>query len=283
MHIEAISVAYSDLEEKNRALEGQNEKLREMDRMKSNFIATVSHELRTPLTSVIGYSEMLLEGLAGPMIGEQREYVATIMEKGESLLALITSILDLSKIESGTFKLQRQVIDVAVVAKSALTDVVPQAKKKNLTLKASYPEAVQTFLLDEEKLHRSITNLLGNAVKFTPEGGIVELQVRHHDGALPDGANRPFDPFQTEQNKWLWISVRDTGVGIPEDKIEKVFEPFYQVDSSSTREFGGTGLGLAIVRNFVEAHGGAVWCESHLGAGSSFHIAIPWSAAATSS
>ncbi len=276
MHIETITAAYSDLQDKNRELETQNDKLRDMDRMKSNFIATVSHELRTPLTSVIGYSEMLLEGLAGPMTAEQREYIGTIMEKGENLLSLITGILDLSKIESGSFKLARHPVDVGLIAKAALTDVVPQAKKKNIVLKATFPERSPLFLLDEERLHRSITNLLGNAVKFTPENGSVELAVEHFDGKLPEGSRRPYDSFIAEHNRWLLIWVRDNGLGIPSDKLEKVFEPFYQVDSSSTREFGGTGLGLAIVRNFVEAHGGSVWCENNAGSGSRFYIALPW-------
>src|SRR5262249_54104634 len=143
MHIESITAAYADLEEKNRTLSMANDKLREMDRLKSNFIATVSHELRTPLTSVIGYSEMLLEGLAGPLQPEQKDYVSTIMEKGESLLQLITSILDLSKIESGTFKLHRNPVDVTMVAKTALTDVLPQARKKSLQLVSHFPDALQ--------------------------------------------------------------------------------------------------------------------------------------------
>ncbi|MCC6809523.1 MAG: PocR ligand-binding domain-containing protein [Deltaproteobacteria bacterium] len=281
MHIESITAAYSDLEERNRTLSQANDKLREMDRLKSNFIATVSHELRTPLTSVIGYSEMLLEGLAGPLQNEQKDYVATIMEKGESLLQLITSILDLSKIESGTFKLARNPVDISLVAKASLTDVLPQARKKNLNLVSHFPEGGQLFLLDEEKLHRSITNLLGNAVKFTPEGGTVELKVQHFDGSLPKESGKGFDPFVPENNKWLLISVRDTGIGIPDDKLQKVFEPFFQVDSSSTREYGGTGLGLAIVRNFVEAHGGAVWATSELQKGSVFSIAVPFSCAIT--
>jgi two-component system sensor histidine kinase BarA len=279
MHIESITAAYSDLEERNRNLSQANDKLREMDRLKSNFIATVSHELRTPLTSVIGYSEMLLEGLAGPLQTEQRDYVATIMEKGESLLQLITSILDLSKIESGTFKLARNPVDVMLIAKTALTDVLPQARKKNLNLVSTFPEAGQLFLLDEEKLHRSITNLLSNAVKFTPESGTVELKIEYFNGTLPEASGKAFDPFVPENNRWLYISVRDTGIGIPEDKLNKVFEPFFQVDSSSTREYGGTGLGLAIVRNFVEAHGGAVWASSELQKGSVFSIVVPWSAA----
>lgn len=276
MHIESVTMAYRELEEQNLKLHTANDKLREADRVKSNFVATVSHELRTPLTSVIGYSEMLLEGMAGVMNDEQREYVGTIMEKGESLLSLITSILDLSKIESGNFTMHRSSTDIEQLFGRALSDVTPQTVKKKITLQKRVAAGLGRFVIDEEKVHRAVTNLLANAVKFTPEGGTVSLIVDKFEGTLPEETGHVYDPFIAENNRWLRVSVRDTGIGIAPEKRRKVFEPFYQVDSSSTREYGGTGLGLAIVKNFVEAHGGVVWLESEPGKGSMFHFVIPW-------
>ncbi len=278
MHVESITAAYRDLEEQNARLVAVNEKLREADRIKSNFVATVSHELRTPLTSVIGYSEMLIEGMAGEMNPEQREYVGTIMEKGESLLSMITSILDLSKIESGNFSMKREPVLVEQSIQKALSDVTPQIAKKKLKLQTRVAQGLGRFSVDEEKFHRAVTNLLSNAVKFTPEGGIIALDADKFEGALPEETGRVFDPFVAENNRFLRVAVRDTGIGIAPDKKSKVFEPFYQVDSSSTREYGGTGLGLAIVKNFVEAHGGMVWVDSEIGKGSAFNFVIPWSA-----
>lgn len=281
MHIDSITTAYHELQTQNSELQAANERLLEMDRVKSNFVATVSHELRTPLTSVIGYSEMLLEGMAGNLSGEQREYVQTIMEKGESLLQLITSILDMSKIESGSLALQRQAVDLSGVLRAAASDVLPQAQKKHITVSTEVDPKLPRFVIDSEKLHRVVTNLLGNAVKFTPEGGKVEVKLAQFSGQLPAESGKEFDRFEEDNNRWLMLSVKDTGIGIPANKLRQVFEPFFQVDSSSTREYGGTGLGLAIVKNFVEAHGGAVWAMGNQPQGTEFTVVLPWAARAT--
>lgn len=281
MHIDSITTAYHELQEQNSELSKANERLLEMDRVKSNFVATVSHELRTPLTSVIGYSEMLLEGMAGSLTTEQREYVGTIMEKGESLLQLITSILDMSKIEAGSLALDRAPVDLSGVIRAAASDVLPQAQKKHIVVATELDPKLPRFLVDAEKLHRVVTNLLGNAVKFTPEGGKVQLKLGSFLGPLPAEAGKEFDRFEEENNHWLMLSVADTGIGIPGNKLRQVFDPFFQVDSSSTREYGGTGLGLAIVKNFVEAHGGAVWAALAEPKGTRFTVVIPWAAKAS--
>ncbi len=274
VHIASIAGAFGDLERTNKALQQANDRLQELDRLKSNFIATVSHELRTPLTSVIGYSEMLLEGMAGEMNQEQRDYVSTILEKGESLLVLIGQILDLSRIESGNVVIHRQPTSIKDILGLSLSDVVPQAKKRDLKLEATVTPDVDKISVDPDKIRRIVTNLLSNAVKFTPAGGKVTVAVDHTED-VPAGDTR-LDIFQPERNRFLRIRVTDTGIGIPQDKLGQIFDAFFQVDNSSTREFGGTGLGLAIVKNFVSAHGGRVTVESKVGEGSSFIVKLPY-------
>lgn len=283
MHLETIEKAYAELAEKNRRLGEAIERLEEVDRLKSNFLATVSHELRTPLTSVIGYSEMLLEGLAGPLNEEQREYVQTIMEKGDQLLQLISAILDVSRIEAGTLRVAREPVDLDDLIGVAVAAVAPLARKKRLELHVMRAPGTPRVLGDRDKIRQVLVNLLGNAIKFTPEGGTIE--IRTDVGALGDGpageASSPVASGSTAPAQdgagglGIRLCVRDTGIGIAKEQQARIFEPFFQVDSSSTREYGGTGLGLALVKSFVEAHGGRVWVESDLGRGSLFTVTLP--------
>jgi signal transduction histidine kinase len=263
MHIEATLEQNKELEERNAKLEAVYSKLKELDRLKSSFLATVSHELRTPLTSIIGYSEMLAEGLAGPLNQEQVDYVRTIMDKGESLLKLISSILDISQIEAGKVRLTFEPTAIQDVVHQSVTSLKPQAAKKGISLEASAPQAKVMGLADKERLKQVVTNLLTNAVKFTPRGGKVKVTLT--ELAVQEELGKP----------GYRVLVEDTGVGIPPDQFEKIFQSFYQVDSSSTREFGGAGLGLSIVKSFVEAHGGLVRVSSEVGRGSRFLLVIP--------
>jgi len=276
MHITSITGAFEDLERTNRDLQTANEKLQDLDRLKSNFIATVSHELRTPLTSVIGYSEMLIEGMAGPINDEQRGYVNTILEKGESLLGLIGQILDLARIESGNVTINKRETPPAEVVEKALSDIRPQAAKRGLKLGVDIGDDVLPILVDDDKIRRVLTNLLGNAVKFTNPGGAIHISARLTE-APPTGTSR-FDIFQPERNRYLEFKVVDTGIGIPTEKLQRIFESFFQVDNTSTREFGGSGLGLSIAKNFVSAHGGQIRVESEVGVGSTFTILLPYAA-----
>lgn len=272
LHLESITASYHELEASNRSLRASIEKLEELDRLKANFLAMISHELRTPLTSIIGYSEMLLDGLAGDLEEEQNEFVGTIKEKGEALLELIGSILDLSKIESGTIKLMRAEVDIADLLESAQSSVLPQAQKKGVGLEIELPEALAPICADNEKLGQSVVNLLANAVKFTPASGMVTVRAQTWRGAK---RAEVADRFGAAEEDFVQIMVRDTGVGIPADKHEDIFKPFFQVDGSFTREHGGTGLGLAIVKSFIEAHGGEVWVESAPGEGTTFTLLVP--------
>ncbi len=256
LHIEAVQESYRELQEKNRLLEESYAKLKELDRLKSNFLATMSHELRTPLTSVIGYSEMMLEGLGGPLTAEQREYLGIIMEKGENLLQLITSILDISKIEAGRVRLVLSDVDVAQLLKDAVATVLPIARKKGLKVacEPGHPPRLQG---DREKLRQCLVNLASNAVKFTPAGGTLTVSAE----LLP--------------GERMALKVTDTGIGISEEHLPRLFDVFYQVDGSTTREYGGAGLGLAIVKSFADAHGGEVTVTSRPGAGSTFALVLP--------
>jgi two-component system, NarL family, sensor histidine kinase BarA len=256
LHIEAVTESYRELTEKNRQLEESFAKLKELDRLKSNFLATMSHELRTPLTSVIGYSEMMLEGLGGPLTGEQREYLGIIMEKGENLLQLITSILDISKIEAGRVRLVLSEVDAGQVMRDAVATVLPLARKKGLKVGCEPPK-IPRIQADRDKLRQCLVNLCSNAVKFTPPGGQITVSAE----AMPGGR--------------IALHVADNGIGISDEHLERVFDVFYQVDGSSTREYGGAGLGLAIVRSFVEAHGGMVKVRSRTNEGSVFTILLP--------
>jgi two-component system sensor histidine kinase BarA len=266
VHIEATREAFREIEAKNRELEASNDRLRELDRLKSNFLATVSHELRTPLTSIIGYSEMLMQGMAGALNQEQAEYVRTILEKGESLLALISSILDITQIEAGRLRLAFAPCDVNDVVKQAVSSVLPQAQKKRLKVETRLAPGMSRPSVDREKIRQCVINLLANSVKFTPEGGRVAVTVMPDapPGMLPAGV------------VGFAVAVEDSGVGISKEEFERIFETFYQVDQSSTRQYGGAGLGLAIVKNFVEAHAGTVRVESEVGRGTRMCFAIPY-------
>lgn len=280
MHIESVTASYQELQEKNERLKDANERLRDLDQMKSNFVASVSHELRTPLTSVIGYSEMLLEGMAGQLSDEQQEYVQTIMEKGESLLSMISQILDLSRVESGKLHLHFRRFNVADMVRRAMTSVHPQARKKSIGLETQLAENLGEYRGDPDKIGQVLVNLLSNAVKFTPSAGRVWVKVDGWNGqdghAASEDANLDAKLlFQPAEAQFLRFRVTDTGVGIPKEKQNLVFDRFYQVQNSSTRNHGGTGLGLSIVKNFVEGHGGEVFCESEEGQGSTFTVLLP--------
>jgi two-component system, NarL family, sensor histidine kinase BarA len=264
LHLESTLEVHRELEAQNARLLQANARLKELDRLKSTFLGTVSHELRTPLASILGYSEMMAEGLAGPLNPEQLQYVRTIVEKGETLLSMISSLLDLSQIEAGRLRLSMAPVDPGYIIQTAVSSVLPQAQRKGLELEVRLPHTPQPRLAgDLDKLRQVVVNLLANAVKFTPAGGRVKVTLS--DAAMQQELGVP----------GYRISVEDTGVGIRAEEFERIFQSFYQVDGSSTREFGGAGLGLAIVKSLVEGHGGRVRVESEFGHGSRFIVQLP--------
>lgn len=225
---------------------------------KSKFLATMSHELRTPMNGILGMVHLLEDGAVDKQ--EELEYLQTIKSCGKDLLALLNDILDLSKIESGKMIIEK----IEFNAESLLTEVIflynslAQSKKINLTFEWFGPKNI-SYISDSNRLRQVLSNLITNAIKFTPEGGYVSLYGKE----------------KTIGNKnFIVISVEDSGIGIPSDKLNLLFKPFSQVDSSTTRFYGGTGLGLSIVKNIVELLGGKVYVESEIGKGSKFTIEI---------
>ncbi len=247
------------LERANRELELSRNQAEAANQAKSMFLAVMSHELRTPLNAILGLSEMLQEGVMGTVNGGQRRALATIEESGRHLLAVITDILDLSKIEADRMELELFPADLEEVCRSALRFVGEPAMKKAITLRFAMPATPKMVRTDQRRLKQVLVNLLGNAVKFTPEGGSIGLEV-----------------VMDEAQREVRFTVRDTGIGITPDDRKKLFHPFVQVDSCPARRFEGTGLGLALVARLTELMGGEVSVESEPGSGSSFIITLPW-------
>ena len=275
MHLASVRESFRELEDKNDKLQTAFDRLKELDRLKSNFLATVSHELRTPLTSIIGYSEMLVEGLAGEMTAEQREFVQTIRDKGEQLLQLIKGLLDLSKLESGTMSLRKSQTDIFGILRDVSQTMAPTARKKEVELVVDVENGLPLIWADTERLRQVFLNLTENAIKFTPPNGRVTLSAR----LTAVEASRPEDAggmvILSARRTAVEFRVADTGIGIPEIERSRVFDAFYQVDSSSTREQGGTGLGLSIVRRLIDGHDGTVRIADNVPKGTVFVVTIP--------
>lgn len=267
-HEAAVSISYSELQQKNKSLEMAVTRLRDADRVKSNFLATMSHELRTPLTSVIGYSEMLLEGLAGPLSDDQREYVQTILGKADQLLQLITSVLDMSRVDTHRPPVDQLEVPLLEVVDSVVASFAPQATKHNIRLESTSEYPLRA-IGDRRQIRQVLWNLVSNAVKFTADGGHVTVAIKL--GALVPGGvgTRPDNRLAAH------LEVTDNGIGISREQLPYIFEPFFQVDSSSTRAFGGTGLGLTLAKAYVEAHGGRIWVDTTPGQGSTFVVTFP--------
>jgi two-component system, NarL family, sensor histidine kinase BarA len=264
MHEQAMSLTFAELTEHNNRLQRAVARLEELDRLKSNFLATMSHELRTPLTSVIGYAEMMAEGLAGPITQEQRDYLATILSKADQLLGMITSVLDVAAIETGPLALDRSRLSLAEIVASEIATFTSQAGKRGIAIQLE-ARGDSIVVGDKKKIRQVVSNLISNAVKFTPDRGHVGVAVRPG----------PLSPQETDDATAIQLVVSDSGIGIPRDHIAKIFEPFFQVDSSSTRAFGGTGLGLTLAKAYVEAHGGRIWVDTAPGQGSTFVATFP--------
>ena len=237
-----------------RELELRNEEVERANRMKSEFLARMSHELRTPLNAIVGYSDLLVEGPAGPLPPTYQRFVNNIQEGAHHLLLMVNDVLDLSKIEAGRIDLNRESFNAAQALEEVLSVITPLAKIKNITIENQLP-ADTRIDADRTRFKQILYNLLSNAVKFTPEEGRVWLaECGRMDAAC--------------------FCVGDTGAGIPENELGAIFEEFHQVDMASGAAKEGTGLGLAITRRLAELHGGSVWVESTPGKGSRFHFSL---------
>jgi PAS domain S-box-containing protein len=228
-------------------------------RAKDEFLANMSHELRTPLNAILGLSESLAEHTAGSLNEKQQKYVMTISESGHHLLSLINDILDLAKIESGQIILNINEVDLNKVCQASLRMINELAHKKNQQVTLEIDEEIGSIWADERRLKQILVNLLSNAVKFTPENGELGIEVRGD-----------------RQEKKVMFTVWDTGIGISEGDLGRLFNPFVQLDSGLGREAGGTGLGLALVAQMTRLHGGSVGVDSQPGKGSRFTIVLPW-------
>ena len=255
--------AYTEMQEMAAELKSERDKLKitslelaAASRTKSEFLANMSHELRTPLNSIIGFSEILHDGVFGPVNEKQAKYVNNVLVSGKHLLQLINDILDLSKVEAGKIVLDCKDFPASDAINEVRTLTASIAAKKSIVVDASVDEGLTTIYADEGKFKQILYNLLSNAIKFTPEGGSVTVDARR-------------------QGDMAEISVADTGIGISKEDQKKLFHPFMQADASTSREYGGTGLGLSLVKKFTELHGGTVRIESEPGEGSTFAFTIP--------
>lgn len=232
------------------------EQLREVDRLKSEFLASMSHELRTPLNSIIGYSQLMIDGVDGEMPEEAIEDLQAIHSSGHHLLSIINDILDLAKIEAGRMEMDLQPAQFRPIADEVyrMTNVLVQNKPVEMRL--DVPKDLPKIWGDTVRIRQILYNLVSNAIKFTQQGE-VRIAAKLSD-----------------DNEMVHVSVSDTGTGIPSDHLERIFNKFHQVDNSATRKVGGTGLGLTITRYLVEMHGGKIWVESEEGKGSTFHFTL---------
>ncbi len=228
----------------------------EAERVKNEFISTVSHELRTPMTSIKGYTDLLFMQAAGPITDAQRKFLTVIKSNADRLATLVNDLLDISRIETGRIRLDRQPTDAAKVIQDVVTALSKQADEKQLTVTTRIKSPLPPVYADRDRLTQILTNLVDNACRYTPAGGKITVSAR-----------RVSDKVQ--------IDVTDTGIGISPEDQKKVFDRFYRADHPVVQETGGTGLGLAIVKSFVEMHGGTIWLKSELGKGSTFSFTMP--------
>jgi signal transduction histidine kinase len=229
---------------------------KELERMKSNFLSVVSHELKTPLHSIKGFVDIILMGKTGPVTDLQRDFLGTVQEQTGHLQRLIEDLLEFSRLESGQVRLRPLLLPPAELVWTVVDKLGPLAQKKGLTLACELPASWPEIEADPMRLEQVLTNLVENAIKFTPEGGRVQVCG------------------------WDWseaveVAVIDNGIGVPVEERERIFERFYQVDSSARRRYKGTGLGLTICKHIVTQHGGRIWVEDAEGGGSAFHVVVP--------
>ncbi len=276
-----------DVTERKKAEEAEIARLQAeaASKAKSDFLANMSHELRTPLNAVIGFSEVLQDELFGELNEKQREYVDNILVSGRHLLDLINDILDLSKVESGKMVLEPGSFVLRDILNSSLTLFKEKAMKHRITLSLDIePSADIVIEADERKFKQIMFNLLSNAVKFTPDGGSVRVSARRVSGfefgvsssekSGTDNSQLATHNSQLHGN-FVEISVADTGIGIKQEDIPKLFKEFTQLESAYIKKYEGTGLGLALTKRLVELHGGRIWAESEYGKGSKFTFLIP--------
>ena len=279
--------------EKNIALEKENRERREAEaesekakkaaeaanQSKSAFLANMSHELRTPLNHIIGFTEMIVDKRFGELNADQEEYLTDVLDSSRHLLSLINDILDISKVDAGRLELQPSEIDLTALLEGSLTKVKEKALKHGIELSLEMGTMPETITADERKLKQILYNLLANAVKFTPNGGSVGVQARLVEN--PSIMLSPQSPIGKDrtvvaEGNFIQVRVTDTGIGLKREDLDRIFNPFEQVESAANRRFEGTGLGLSLTKSLVALHRGSIWAESRgLGKGSRFIFTMP--------
>jgi two-component sensor histidine kinase/GGDEF domain-containing protein len=242
-------------------LEKANQELKKIDEMKSEFVSVASHELRTPLAAINNVVQLMLQGRTGEINENQKKFLSIAERNINRLTSILNSLLDLSRIESGKIGLKFEELDLRGSIEFILSSLKPQTDGKSIQLKMEIAEGLPSVYGDREKVEQILTNLVGNAIKFTPEGGEISVSAK---------------PYEDQENM-VAISIRDSGIGIPKDELEKIFDKFHQVEDALRRSVTGTGLGLAITKGLVEAHYGKIWVQSELGKGSTFTFTMPMS------
>jgi len=240
----------------NEALTGANSQLQELDRMKDAFLSMVTHELRTPLTVISGITEMLETGIYGELSTEHAEHIRQIAAQAHRLRQLVNDLLDLSKMEAGMMRIRRAMIDPQLLATAVIEQLATVAARAGVLLRNQVGDSLPEVNCDSRRIEQVLTNLISNAIKFTPSGGQVTVSA------------------DAEASRFIF-TVADTGPGIPADALPQIFNKFFQVQSSTESGAKGTGLGLAIVKHIVELHGGEVYVESETGKGSRFSFTLP--------
>jgi PAS domain S-box-containing protein len=263
---DAVRVAMLDLRERRKLdlerrrsveLEVQNRRIQEANRLKSEFLANMSHELRTPLNAIIGFAELLYDGQVTPDTPEHHEFLGDILTSSRHLLQLINDVLDLAKVEAGKLDFRPVRCELAAVLAEVIATTRPQAAAKRIVITLDVDAAPRDVVVDPARLKQVAYNYVSNALKFTPEEGNVTIRAAHHDGA------------------WFKLEVEDTGIGIAQDDLERLFVEFEQLEAGAGKRHAGTGLGLALTRRLVEAQGGSVGVRSTIGVGSVFHAILP--------
>lgn len=241
--------------------------LKQLDAMKGNFLANISHELRTPLAPIVGYVEMLLSGRPGPLTDRQRSHLQVVEQAVHRLQGLIEDLLAFVQMDQGELLIQPRRFAIGPLLEERAQAIQRRATDRGVMVGIDMPLDLPDVLVDPKQIARALLLMLDNAVKFTPQGGHISVGAK--------ASISPDDALPTWRNGYVEVSISDTGIGIPADKIARIFEKFYQVDASATRSYGGTGLGLALVKQIMDAHGIRVGVESTLGIGSTFRFRLP--------
>ena len=243
------------VEERTRQLTQALEEVKKVSKRKSDFISSVSHEIRTPLTSIKGYAAIILANKLGALPDEIRSRLEKINRHSDELVHMVNDLLDISRIESGKVEIKKEALSLRAITDKVGDLFSEQFKAKNIEFSSNLPDDCQEILADRNQIERVFINVVGNALKFTPQNGKISIQAKH-------------------ANKIIQIDVKDTGFGIPEDAQESIFEEFFRVDNTINQEVKGTGLGLTLVKHIIEAHQGKIWVKSKVGEGSTFSFTL---------